>query len=101
MDEHPFWFHPDANAEVLSAHDRYAEVSNDLAERFQDELERSREAIARNPRTWPTHLFGTQRYRMKRFPYFVVFRVTENRIEIIAIAHERQRPGYWTQRAVT
>jgi toxin ParE1/3/4 len=53
MDELPFWFHPDAIAEVLSAHDRYAEVSNDLAERFQVELERSRQAIAHNPRTWP------------------------------------------------
>ena len=42
MDERPFWFHPDANTEVLSAHDRYAEVTNELAERFQNELERSR-----------------------------------------------------------
>ena len=53
MDEQPFWFHPDANVEVLSAHDRYAEVTIELAERFQDELERSRQAIARNPQTWP------------------------------------------------
>ena len=27
MGERPFWFHPDANAEVLSSHDRYAEVT--------------------------------------------------------------------------
>jgi hypothetical protein len=31
MDDRPFWFHPDANAEVLSAHDRYAEVTLELA----------------------------------------------------------------------
>ena len=82
MDERPFWFHPDANAEVLSAHDRYAEVTLELAERFQEELERSRQAIARNPLTWPAHLCGTQRYLLKSFPYFIVFRVTEIRIEI-------------------
>ena len=101
MDERLFWFHPDANAEVLSAHDRYAEVTNELAERFQDELERSRQTIASNPLTWPTYLCGTQRYLMKSFPYFIVFRVTKIRIEIIAVAHERQRPGYWTQRTVS
>jgi len=38
---------------------------------------------------------------MKRFPYFVVFRVALDRIEIIAIAHERQRPGYWADRNET
>jgi plasmid stabilization system protein ParE len=101
MDEHPFWFHPDAYAEVLSSHDRYAEVTIELAERFQDELERSRQAIARNPLIWPSYSYGTQRYLMKTFPYFIVFRVTKNRIEIIAVAHERQRPGYWTQRTVS
>jgi toxin ParE1/3/4 len=101
MDEQPFWFHPDAYAEVLSAHDRYAEVTIELAERFQDELERSRQAIARNPLTWPAYICGTQRYLMKSFPYFIVFRVTKTRIEIIAVAHERQRPGYWTQRTVS
>jgi hypothetical protein len=35
---------------------------------------------------------------MKRFPCFVVYRVSTLRIEIIAIAHERQKPGYWANR---
>ena len=56
---------------------------------------------ARNPLTWPAYLCGTQRYLMKSFPYFIVFRVTKFGIEIIAVAHERQRPGYWTQRTVS
>ena len=93
MDEQPFWFHPDAYAEVLSAHDRYAEVTIELAERFQDELERSRQAIARNPLTWPAYLCGTQRYLMKSFPYFIVFRVAKNRIWTIQCSPPRaQRP---------
>ncbi|MDA8746376.1 hypothetical protein N9N28_17270 [Rubripirellula amarantea] len=101
MDELPFWFHPDANTEVLAAHDRYFEVRPELAEDFEAELERSRRLIARSPQTWPAYLFGTQRYLMKRFPFFIVFRVTNVRIEIIAIAHERQRPGYWADRSAT
>ena len=101
MDERPFCFHPDAIAEVLAAHDRYAEVTNELAERFQEELERSRLAIARSPLTWPVYLSGSQRYLMKGFPYFIVYRVTQFRIEILAVAHERQSPGYWAQRTVS
>ena len=93
MDELSFWFHPDANAEVLAAHDRYFEVRPELAEDFEAELERSRQVIARTPQTWPAYLFGTQRYLMKRFPFFIVSRVTNVRIEIVATAHERQRPG--------
>jgi hypothetical protein len=49
MDDLPFWFHPDANAEVLAAHDRYFEVRPELAEDFEAELERSRKVIARSP----------------------------------------------------
>lgn len=94
-----FWFHPDATAEAFAIHDHYFDVAPELGEDFQNELERSRSVIARSPNTWPEYIHGTQRYLMKRFPYFVVFRVALNRIEIIAIAHERQRPGYWAERA--
>lgn len=99
MDDLAFWFHPEANAEVLDAHDRYFDVRAELAEDFEADIERSREVIARSPQTWPAYLFGTQRYLMKRFPFFIVFRVTDVRIEIIAVAHERQRPGYWSDRS--
>ena len=75
-------------------------MTNELAESFQEELERSRQTIARVPLAWPAYLSGTQRYLMKGFPYFIVYRVVEIRIEIIAVAHERQRPGYWAQRVV-
>ena len=98
MADLPFWFHPDATAEALAIHDHYFGVASNLAEDFQAELERSRSVIARSPGTWPEYLHGTQRYLMKRFPYFVVYRVSTMRIEIIAIAHERQRPGYWSER---
>ncbi len=74
MADLPFWFHPDASAEALAIHDHYFDVAPTLAEDFQSELERSRSVIARSPNTWPQYIQGTQRYLMKRFPYFVVYR---------------------------
>lgn len=29
------------------------------------------------------------------FPYHVVFETFVDRIEVLAIAHDRRRPGYW------
>ena len=98
MDDRPFWFHPAASAEALAAHDRYAVASSSAGEGFQLELENARLAIARNPEMWASYLFGTRRYVMRRFPYVVVYRLTEIRIEIIAVAHGHQRPTYWSDR---
>lgn len=35
---------------------------------------------------------------VKRFPYSVVYLETERVIRILAIAHDRRRPGYWMDR---
>jgi hypothetical protein len=32
------------------------------------------------------------------YPYFVVFRELPRKIEIIAVAHAKRRPGYWLKR---
>jgi toxin ParE1/3/4 len=33
-----------------------------------------------------------------RFPYHVFFEILEDRVVVIAVAHERRRPGYWRSR---
>lgn len=40
----------------------------------------------------------TRRVVMHRFPYQIVYRLTEDEIVIVAIAHSRRRPGYWKKR---
>ncbi len=91
-------FHPDARVDVLQAYDWYADRSQTAADAFQEELQRAGIAIQRNPLLWDNYLFGTRRYLMKRFPYVVVDRLAEDRIEIIAVAHGRRRPGFWKGR---
>ena len=44
------------------------------------------------------YLHGTRRILLDRYPYFVVFRELPRKIEIIAIAHCKRRPGYWKGR---
>ena len=44
------------------------------------------------------YLHGTRRALLGRFPYFVVYRERSRKIEIIAVAHAKRRPGYWARR---
>lgn len=44
---------------------------------------------------------GSLRFRqatVRRFPYRVVFLEMESEILVVAVAHERRRPGYWRSR---
>jgi len=39
-----------------------------------------------------------RRRPVRRFPYHVVYIELPDRIQILAIAHDRRRPGYWVGR---
>lgn len=98
MSELPLQFHPAARLEVLDAYDWYAERSRDAADAFQEALRAAGKTIQRAPTQWAEYLLGTRRYVLKRFPFVVVYRVTQDRVEIIAVAHAHRRPGYWADR---
>jgi plasmid stabilization system protein ParE len=91
-------YHPAARLEALDAFNWYCERSLTAAERFQRELETAQTAIQNSPMEWAEYLKGTRRYLLKRYPYIVVYRVLEHRIEILAVAHARRELGYWVDR---
>ncbi len=39
-----------------------------------------------------------RRYLMQRYPYAVVFVELEHEYQVLAVAHVRRRPRYWTSR---
>ena len=94
----PFEFDPRAIAEARAARRWYARRSAAVADRFLAELDRAVERITRVPRQWPSYLHGTRVYRLRRFPYLIVYRETEAAIQVIAVAHGHRKPGYWKRR---
>ncbi len=90
--------HPDAVEEAGEARLWYAERSSSAADAFVDELDAAAEKILEAPQRWPHHLYGTQRYLLRRFPFSVVYRLKGEVIQIVAIAHAKRRPGYWRER---
>lgn len=92
------WVHPEAIAEARAAREWYQARNAEVAEAFIVELDSAIENIEEAPRQWPPYLTKTRRYLLRRFPFFVVFREANNRVDILAVAHARRRPGYWLGR---
>jgi toxin ParE1/3/4 len=97
----PIEFHPEARLEAIDAFDWYAGRSQEAANGFREELRNGGRAIQEHPDQWAQYILGTRRYLLKRFPFVVVYRVRAERIEIVAVAHGRRKPGYWKDRLDT
>jgi plasmid stabilization system protein ParE len=69
-----------------------------LGERFLEEVAQARRLILENPEAW--HPLGPflRRCHLKRFRYGLIYRIKADVIEVIAVAHDRQKPGYWRDR---
>ncbi len=90
--------HPAAQAEAEAAARYYAARSPRAAAAYVAELDTAISEIERAPHTLLQHVHGTHRILLKRYPFAIVFRLEEQRILIVAIAHGSRRPGYWVTR---
>lgn len=98
MDRIPVSFHPEAVEEIEAVIRWYANRSRRAAQRFVDELHAAVETIEAAPNRWPEFDGEARRVLLHRFPYLVIYRVTKQRIEVLAVAHGHRRPGYWRER---
>lgn len=87
-------FHPAAIAEAEAARNWYAERSKPAAVAFVAEVDRAVDLIARHPDRWALYKFGTRRLLLRRFPFSIVFRRRGETILVLAVEHQRRRPGY-------
>jgi plasmid stabilization system protein ParE len=94
----PFQFHPEAELELTEAAEWYEERGAGLGREFLRSVRAKVDEIRRAPERWPS-VRGTRRALVARFPYAVVYReLPGDMIRIIAIAHVRRRPRYWSAR---
>ena len=79
----------------------YRERDPHLAERFLDEVYGVLALLEQFPNIGG-RVFGvsgaeTRQLPVDSFPYHVVFKRFAERISVLAIAHDRKRPGYWNE----
>ena len=99
----PARFEDEADAEYRTAGRWYEERVVGLGIEFFDAVDAALDRIARLPKAGA--LVGrvavdlrVRRAPVSRFPYHVVYLDTPTTIRVLAIAHDRRRPGYWTSR---
>jgi plasmid stabilization system protein ParE len=79
----------------------YRDRDPELASRFLDEVYRTLSLLEQFPSTGGP-VFGvpdvnTRQLPVDNFPYQVVFKRLKYRTVILAVAHERKKPGYWNE----
>jgi plasmid stabilization system protein ParE len=91
-------FHPRARDEVEEAQAWYEERSLLAAAGFLHELSQALQRIVEAPHRYPIAMHGTRRTLVERFPFNIFYRAGENEVVVVAVAHQKRRPGYWVAR---
>src|SRR5262249_40987999 len=95
--------HDEARTETREAAEWYERQRTGLGDEFLAELDEAFETINRTPQAFsrvatPRTGSEVRRYVVPRFPYSVFYEVRPDEVLILAVAHQRRRPGYWHQR---
>jgi len=90
----------EAEEEMNSSALYYNQQSSGLGLDFLEEIEKSLQLIKKSPERWPYYEENIQKYNTRRFPFslYYVFEKDLDKIIIIAVAHQKRKPGYWKQR---
>ena len=96
-------FEEEADVEYRLAGRWYENQREHLGIEFFDAVDAAIDRIVAMPRVgtrvarMPADL-TVRRRAVTRFPYHVVYVETSSQIRVLAIAHDRRKPGYWKPR---
>ena len=91
-------FLPEAEEEMMEAAIFYQEQAESLGERFLDDVERATQLLIEQPLIGQQINNHLRRLLLHRFPFSLIYSSEPSGILIIAVAHQRRRPGYWQER---
>jgi len=99
----PVRFSPEAAAELRDAAGWYEERHAGLGSTFLAAVD----SVVARLTVWPgtgspveglgAHL-DVRRAPLGRFPYHLAYLVTDDAVQVLAVAHDRRRPRYWSGR---
>ncbi len=84
--------------EYREAAEWYRERSLFAADRFIGEVETAIHAICKDPQRYQQVRGGFRAFRLRRFPFKVIYSSTDRLVTIYAVFHERRRPDVWRER---
>jgi toxin ParE1/3/4 len=84
--------------ELEEAADHYDTFKPGLGDELYEEIDAALSFISEFPEASPKTKRGARRYNLKRFPYYLIYRVADGEIAIGAVGHGRRKPLYWRKR---
>jgi plasmid stabilization system protein ParE len=98
----PVWvhFHRLAAQEYLHARRWYSRHGALAARRFTNAIDQALQRIKAAPQAGPVYRGAFRWVAVGRFPYIIYYRmISSTEVLIVAVAHQRRRPGYWIRRS--
>jgi toxin ParE1/3/4 len=91
-------FHPLAEQELLDAVSYYEEQEIGLGLEYLDEVEHAVNFLMRYPEAGSKVRGSIRRLTLPKFSYSLLYRVMEEQIRVLAMAHHKRKPKYWVDR---
>lgn len=91
-------FRPQAEAELIEAHDWYESQRAGLGQAFTDTVDQAVASIIASPLAHPRIHGETRRLVVRRFPFAIFFRVLTDELVVLAVMHGRKQPQGWRER---
>lgn len=87
-----------ASIELDDAIEYYNLQSTGLGEKFLDEVLETIELISHFPQLWSQNTENTRKAVLRKYPFNLIYSLFEDKIYIIAVAHQNREPEYWIDR---
>jgi plasmid stabilization system protein ParE len=91
-------FHSGARRDFDESFDWYALRSAEAAVRFAAAVDAALDKVAATPTRFASPDGVHRECPVNKFPFRIVYRLVDNRILVVALAHAKRQPGYWRDR---
>jgi len=89
----------DAQTDIVEAQQWYEESQPGVGERFREAVARALQRVQERPFMYPVDFASdsadVRRARVKRFPHYVLYRVRDDEVTILAVLHGHQDRPQW------
>lgn len=92
------FFHAEAERELDEAAGFYESRVPGLGKSFSAEVERTIRLLREYPAAGAPAGAKRRRVLVDRFPYFVAYERKDDSLIVLAVGHQKRRPGYWRKR---
>jgi len=86
---------PTAQRELFEAKHFYDDERSGLGAEFLDIVAEALELLVAYPESSPIVRGKVRRKVLRRFPYNLLYRIDGQRLRILAVMNQKQKPSYW------